>query len=324
MRIVFMGSPAFAVPSLTRLMGSGHTVALVVTQPDRPAGRGHDLRPPPVKPAAERLGLAVAQPARLADEGVLATLQSARPDAIVVVAFGQFLPQSVRELPPLGCINAHASLLPKYRGAAPINRAVMAGETETGVTIMRVENRMDAGPILLQRTCPILPADDAGSLHDRLAELGAEALIEALRILGDGRAVWTDQDESRATFAPKLGDVDCRLDLQGDPVSLVDRIRGLAPTPGAYLLLEGGRRIRVIKAEVRPEAGPPGVVLAVGESAVVLGTGHGALALLEVQPEGKRRMTGAEFAHGQHLRPGSRCAQPSSEMISPPTHQDTK
>ena len=307
MRIVFMGSPAFAVPSLTRLVDSGNTVALVVTQPDRPAGRGRDLRSPPVKPAAERLGLAVAQPARLADEGVLATLQSARPDAIVVVAFGQFLPRPVRELPSLGCINVHASLLPKYRGAAPINRAVMAGETETGVTIMRVENRMDAGPILLQKACPILPTDDAGSLHDRLAELGAEALTDALRILGDGRAVWTPQDEPRATFAPKLGDADCRLELQGDPVPLVNRVRGLSPSPGAYLPLEGGRRIRVLKAEVRPEAGPPGVVLRIDEAAVVLGTGNGALALLEVQPEGKRRMSGAEFARGQHLRAGACC-----------------
>ena len=308
MRIIFMGSPAFAVPSLEALAEGSHTLSLVVTQPDRPAGRGRGLRPPPVKLAAESLAIPVAQPERLAGASVLATLQAARPDAIVVVAFGQFLPRSVRELPPLGCINVHASLLPKYRGAAPIHRAVMAGETETGVSIMRVEDRMDAGPILLQASCPILPADDAGSLHDRLALLGAEALRDALRILAEGRAVWAPQDESRATTAPKLGDADCRLELQGDPRSLVNRIRGLSPTPGAYLLLQDGRRIRVLKAEARPKTGPPSVVLAVDEAAVVLGTGMGSIALLEVQPEGKRRMAGADFARGQHLRVGARCA----------------
>ena len=307
MRIIFMGSPIFAVPSLTRLVDAGHTLSMVVTQPDRPAGRGRDLRSSPVKLAAERLALPLAQPERLSDPGVLATLQGARPDVIVVVAFGQFLPRPVRELPPLGCINLHASLLPKYRGAAPIHRAVMAGETETGVTIMRVERRMDAGPVLLQRVCPILSADDAGSVHDRLAVLGAEALTDALPILADGRGVWTPQDESRATLAPKLGDGDCRLKLEGDPAPLVNRIRGLSPSPGAYLILEDGRRIRVLKAEARSEAGPSGVVLRIEETAVVLGTGTGAVVLREVQPEGKRRMTGAEFARGRHLRPGVRC-----------------
>ena len=308
MRIIFMGSPAFAVPSLEALADGRHTLSLVVTQPDRPAGRGRDLRPPPVKLAAEGLAIPVAQPERLTGASALATLQAVRPDAIVVVAFGQFLPRSVRELPPLGCINVHASLLPKYRGAAPIHRAVMAGETETGVSIMRVEDRMDAGPILLQASCPILPTDDAGSLHDRLALLGAEALEDALRILAEGRALWTPQDESRATSAPKLGDADCRLEFQGDPASLVNRIRGLSPTPGAYLLLQDGRRIRLLKAEARPETGPSGLVLGVDEAAIVLGTGTGSIALLEVQPEGKRRMTGADFARGQRLRVGARCA----------------
>jgi methionyl-tRNA formyltransferase len=252
MRIIFMGSPTFAVPSLTRLADTGHTLSLVVTQPDRPAGRG-------------------------------------------------------RELPPLGCINLHASLLPKYRGAAPIHRAVMAGETETGVTIMRVESRMDTGPILLQRACPISPADDAGSVHDRLAVLGAEALTDALPILAEGRAIWTSQDESRATLAPKLGDQDCRLEIRGDPAALVNRVRGLSPSPGAYLILVDGRRMRILKAEASPETGPPGVILRMDETLVVLGTGTGAVALREVQPEGKRRMTGAEFARGQHLRVGDRC-----------------
>jgi methionyl-tRNA formyltransferase len=308
MRIVFMGSPDFAVPSLDRVVADGHTVALVVTQPDRPAGRGRDLRSPAVKRAAERHGLPLLQPERVNDPAVLARLREARPELGVVVAFGQFLPRAVRELPPLGCINVHASLLPKFRGAAPIHRALMAGETETGVTIMRVEGQMDAGPILLQRPSPIRPEDDAGSLHDRLAVLGAEALADAVRLLADGDGHWTPQDASRASLAPKLGDKDCRVDLEGDPAALVNRIRGLSPAPGAYLILGDGHRLRLLKAEVREASGPPGVILAIEETAVVVGTGGGAVSLRDVQPEGKRRMTSAEFARGRRLRVGKRYA----------------
>jgi methionyl-tRNA formyltransferase len=308
MRVVFMGSPDFAVSSLDRLVKDGRTVALVVTQPDRPAGRGCDLRPSPVKRAAERHGMPVVQPERAAEPTLLAAVRQACPDIIVVVAFGQFLPRALRDLPPLGCINVHASLLPKYRGAAPIHRAIMAGETETGVTIMRVEEQMDAGPILLQRVCRILPTDDAGSLHDRLAALGADALAEALGLLAAGNATWIPQNGTLMSLAPKLGDADCRVHLAGDPVVLANRIRGLSPLPGAYVVLANGRRLRVLRAEARRAAGPPGAVLAIEEAALVLGTGKGALALLEVQPEGKRRMSGADFARGQRLQEGARCA----------------
>ncbi len=308
MRVVFMGSPDFAVPSLDRLVADGHTVVLVVTQPDRPAGRGRDLRPPPVKRAAERHGLPLAQPERVRDPGFTAVVCAARPEIAVVVAFGQFLPRALRELPPLGCINLHASLLPKFRGAAPIHRAIMTGEPETGVTIMRVEGQMDAGPILLQSICPILPEDDAGTLHDRLAFLGAQALSDALRVLASGNGHWTPQDASLVSLAPKVGDVDCRVDLTGDPVSLANRIRGLSPTPGAYLILPDGSRLRLLKAEARAASGPPGIIVAVDDSAVAVGTGEGSLALLEVQPAGKRRMTGAEFARGRRLGVGARCA----------------
>ncbi len=308
MRIVFMGSPDFAVPSLDRLVADGHALALVVTQPDRPAGRGRDLRSPPVKRAAQRHGLPLAQPERVSDPHVVASLQAAQPEVVVVVAFGQFLPRAVRELPPLGCINIHASLLPKFRGAAPIHRAIMAGETETGVTIMRIEGEMDAGPILLQRACPILPDDDAGSLHDRLAVLGAAALADALRILAAGDGHWIPQDPSRASLAPKLGDADCRVELAGDAVSLVNRIRGLSPAPGAYLILADGQRLRLLRAAARETSGPPGAIVAVEETSVVVGTGEGAVALLEVQPAGKRRMSAAEFARGRRLRVGMRYA----------------
>jgi len=308
MRIIFMGSPDFAVPSLDRLVADGHTVALVVTQPDRPAGRGRDLRPPAVKRAAERHGLPLVQPECVSDLAVLAPLREARPEVVVVVAFGQFLPRAVRALPPLGCINVHASLLPKFRGAAPIHRAIMAGESETGVTIMRVEEQMDAGPILLQRASPILPEDDAGSLHDRLAVLGAVTLADALRILAGGDGHWTPQDASRVSLAPKLGDADCRAELAGDPVSLVNRIRGLSPAPGAYVILADGQRLRLLKAETREASGPPGVILAIEETSVMVGTGAGAVALLDVQPAGKRRMTAAEFVRGRRLSVGARYA----------------
>lgn len=307
LRVIFMGSPAFAVPSLTRLLGDGHTLALVVTQPDRPAGRGHGLRPPPVKLAARQHDLPLLQPEKLNEPEALAALAAARPDVIAVVAFGQFLPRAVRELPPLGCVNVHPSLLPKFRGAAPIHWALIAGEAETGVTIMRVEEGMDAGPILLQRGIPIRPEDDAGTLRDRLAALGPSALADALQVLGRGQAVWTPQDEAQVTWAPKLRDGDCGLEIEGDPVPLVNRVRGLSPDPGAYLRW-GGRRLKVLRAQARPDAGPPGIILTIDDQALVLGTGDGALALLAVQPEGKRRMTGAEFARGQRLQVGARLA----------------
>jgi methionyl-tRNA formyltransferase len=308
LRVVFMGSPAFAVPSLLRLLADGHRLECVVTQPDRPAGRGQALRPPPVKLAAEGRGLACLQPEKLSDPGVLDSLAAARPDVIVVVAFGQFLPRAVRELPPLGCINVHASLLPNYRGAAPINWTLIAGEAETGVTIMRVEAAMDAGPILLQRRIPIGPQEDAGTLSERLADLGAAALADALTLLANGQAVWTPQDGARATWAPKLRDEDCRLDLTQDAASLVNRVRGLAPAPGAYLPLPDGRRLKVLSLQARQEAGPAAAVIRIEDPALVLGTGSGAVGLVEVQPEGKRRMSGAEFARGRRLRVGERLA----------------
>jgi len=307
LRVIFMGSPAFAVPSLEWLLADGHAIPLVVTQPDRPAGRGQSLRPPAVKLAAERHGLPVLQPEKLSQPDVLASLATAKPDVIAVAAFGQFLPRAVRDLPPLGCVNVHASLLPKYRGGAPIAWALIRGDTETGVTIMRITEGMDAGPMLLQRVIPIAPEDDAGTLHDRLADLGASALSDALAMLARGEAAWAAQDDTQATLAPKLRDEDCRLDLAGDPAALVNRVRGLTPAPGAYLLW-GGQRLKVSRAQVRSDSGPSGMILRIDSQAIVCGTGAGSVALLEVQPEGKRRMTGAEFGRGQRLQAGGRLA----------------
>ena len=303
LRVVFMGSPAFAVPSLRRVLADGHAVALVVTQPDRPAGRGYALRPPPVKVLAMERGLPILQPEGLKDGGVLSALAAARPEVIVVVAFGQFLPREVRELPPHGCVNVHASLLPKYRGAAPINWALIRGETETGISIMRVEAAMDAGPVLLQRRVPIAPDEDAGALHDRLAEEGACALAEGLGFLAVGQAVWRPQDDSRATHAPKITDAECRLGLPMEPAVFVNRVRGLAPSPGAYLALRD-QRLKILRAAVRSNGAPAGTILEIADQALVIGTGPGAVALLEVQSEGRRRMAGAEFARGQRLTAG--------------------
>jgi methionyl-tRNA formyltransferase len=203
-------------------------------------------------------------------------------------------------------VNVHASLLPRYRGAAPINWVLIRGETETGVSIMRVEAAMDAGPVLVQRRVPIAADDDAGSLHDRLAKEGSTALSEGLGLLAEGRAVWRPQDGSQATHAPKLTDAECRLVLPADPAAFVNRVRGLAPSPGAYLPMRAvrGQRLKILRAAARPAAGAPGAILEIAEPALVVGTGPGAVALLEVQPEGKRRMTGAEFARGQRLVPG--------------------
>jgi len=302
-----MGSPAFAVPTLGRVIADGHTVALVVTQPDRPAGRGYALRPPPVKVLAMEGGLPVLQPEGLKDGAVLNALAAARPEVIVVVAFGKFLPRTVRELPPFGCVNVHASLLPKYRGAAPINWALIRGEADTGISIMRVEAAMDAGPVLLQRRLRIAPDEDAGSLHDRLAEEGAGALAEGLGILAGGQPVWSPQDDSRATRAPKITDAECRLTLPVEPAAFVNRVRGLAPSPGAYLAWRD-QRLKILRAMFAPGTGPAAAILEVTDPALVIGTGPGAVALLEVQPEGRRRMTGAEFARGQRLTPGGSLA----------------
>jgi methionyl-tRNA formyltransferase len=314
MRLVFMGSPAFAVPPLERLLAMGHEVRLVVTQPDRPAGRGQAIASPPVKLAAGRHGLPLLQPHRLGDAAVLARLSAAEPDLIVVVAFGQFLPQAVRHSAPQGAVNVHASLLPKYRGAAPINWALIRGEPETGVSIMRVEAAMDSGPLLLQRSCSILAEDTAGSLHDRLAHLGAEALADALDLIARGMDRWQPQDHACATFAPKIGDRDCRLDLSEPPGALVNRIRGLSPSPGAYLAGAASRRLKVLRAAAAAGSGPAGVILRFDDAGPVIGTGPAgpsahpsgpaALLILEVQPEGKRRMTGAEYARGKRLAEG--------------------
>ncbi len=305
MRLGFMGTPAFALPSLTALMAVGHNICMVVTQPDRPAGRGRVQTPPPVKLAAQELGLPILQPEKVGESAVVSALQATQPDAIIVVAYGQLLPRSILALPPYGCLNLHASLLPKYRGAAPISWAIIQGETATGVTIMQIEARMDAGPILMQRPDPIGPLDTTGTLGERLAILGAELLCQALDQVVHRAAKPIPQDEQIATYAPKLTIGDTHLDWTRNAQTLDCLIRGLYPAPGAVTSF-GGRRVKVVQAEVEAAASSPaGTVCAIDRAkGVLVATGQGGLWLSQVQPENRRIMTATEFASGYRVRLG--------------------
>lgn len=311
MRVVFMGTPAFAVPSLRRLHADGHEIRLVLTQPDRPAGRGRRLTPPPVKEAALALGLPVLQPEKVRGAAIADQLRALAPDAMVIVAFGQLLPREILEIAPHGCLNVHASLLPQYRGAAPIAWALIRGEEETGITIMRLDEGMDSGPILLRRREAIRPEDTGSTLGDRLAALGAEALSAALAGLAAGTVEPRPQDHSRATFAPKLTQAHCRIAWDRPAVAIHNQVRGLSPQPGAFTTW-GGRILKVLVTALPGEGaggGPPGTILAVGPEALVVATGQGPLHLVTVVPENRRPMAGAEFARGARLQRGDRLGE---------------
>ena len=295
-----MGTPEFAVASLNALLDAGHEICAVVTQPDRPQGRGYKLAPPAVKTAALARGLEVFQPETLKNESLLPLLERTRPAAI-----GKILPQYVLGFPPRGCINVHASLLPRYRGAAPINWAIINGERESGVTIMYMEKGLDTGDMLLSVRTPIADDDTAGDLHDRLAVLGADALVHALALLEAGRITPVKQDDSQHTYAPMLSRDDCRLDFCQSAKQVRDRIRGLAPFPGAYLTLSG-RQIKVFEAQIVSGRGEPGSVLyADREHGLVLACADGALRLVTLQPQGKRRMSAKEYLAGHPVPPGT-------------------
>lgn len=305
MRVAFMGTPEFAVPSLKRLHASAHQIVAVVTRPDRPRGRGLAVQPPPVKVCAEALGLPVHQPASHQDTVLQATLEELKPDCIAVVAYGRFLSASILDLPPQGCVNVHPSLLPAYRGAAPIQRAIMNGEPQTGVTIMYLSEEMDAGDIILQEPTPIGPDEDAGGLHDRLAAIGARLLVEALDRIEAGEAVSRPQDHAAATYAPKLAKDDRTIDWRRPARELHNQIRALSPQPGADSLLAGAP-FKVWKSAALPgNAGAPGVVAGVEDESLIVQTGEGRLGLLTVQPAGGRRMSGRDFANGFRVAPGT-------------------
>jgi methionyl-tRNA formyltransferase len=307
-RIVFLGSGAFAIPSLEALLGAGHEVALLVTQPDRASGRGRALAPPPLKPVAASRGVPVLQPARVKDSSVIQELRALAPELQVVVAYGQILPRAVLEVPPRGTLNVHASLLPAYRGAAPIQWAIVNGEPETGVTTMLLDEGLDTGPTLLARRTPIGPEETAGELEARLARLGAEVLLASLRGMADGTLVPVPQDASRASLAPIIRKQDGLVDWSLPATAVARRVRGFHPWPGAHARL-GGRGLKILRA--RPADGarpaPPGSIVEVGAEAVLVACGAGSLlALLDVQPESRRPMSAAAFAAGARVRPGAR------------------
>src|SRR5262245_11903889 len=307
LRLVFMGTPEFAVPSLQTLIDGKDFVVGVITQPDQPSGRGMVLHAPPIKILTTSHSIPIFQPARLRDPAVLVQLQSWQPDLIIVVAYGKMLPQTVLTLPPYGCINVHASLLPKYRGAAPIQWAIACGERETGVTIMYISERMDAGDILLQKTMPIASDDTGGTLHDKLAGLGADALREALQLLKAGQLVARPQNEAAATYATLIQKEEGRIDWRQDVATIERRVRAFNPWPSAYTTVHG--RLLKIFAAYRESSlphptPPPGTVAEVTPVSLVIAAGDGYLALSEVQLEGKKRLPIAEFLKGYHLAPG--------------------
>lgn len=294
-RIVFMGSPDFALPALAALE-KHYSVVGVVTQPDRPAGRGRVLTPPPVKQLAMQLGIQVIQPLKLREPEALERLAAWAPDLIIVAAFGQILRKSVLELAPYGCVNVHASLLPRWRGAAPIQAAILAGDPETGVTIMRMDAGIDTGAILRQRAMPISAQDTAGSLSDRLAEDGAKLLIETLPDYLAGKIVAQVQDEARATYASMLAKEQGQLDFSRRAVELERQVRAFVPWPGAFTFFQG-EMLKVLRAHVDTESAVPGR-RAVRAQLPAIGTADGWLVLDEVQPAGKRPMPGSGFLHG--------------------------
>ncbi|MDT8901508.1 methionyl-tRNA formyltransferase [Anaeroselena agilis] len=306
LRVVFMGTPDFAVPCLDRLVADGHEVAAVVTQPDRPKGRGQKLTPSPVKEAALGHGLAVMQPEKIRAAEFQAQLAALAPAVIVVVAFGQFLPKAMLELPPLGCVNVHASLLPRYRGAAPIHWAVMNGESSTGVTTMLMDTGMDTGDMILKAEVAIGPNETTGEVHDRLKELGATVLSATLARLADGTAPRMPQDGAAASYAPLLTRAVERIDWGRPAAAVHNLVRGLSPWPGAYCL-HAGRTLKVWRSEVvatERGSGRPGRVIAAGDAGAVVLAGDGAVRLTEVQPENRRRMGMDEYIRGYGLTVG--------------------
>lgn len=308
MNLIFMGTPEFALPSIRGLLGSSNSVRLVVTQPDRPSGRGQRMTAPPVKILAEANQIPVLQPSKMKDAAFHQALRAASADAIVVVAFGRILPKAILEIPPRGCINVHASLLPKYRGAAPIHWALIRGETETGVTIMQMDEGMDTGPVYRQETTPISPDETSETLSDRLAQMGAALLLRTLAEIESGAIRPSPQDSSRATLAPPIEKEAGRIDWSRPAVEIDRLVRALEPRPGAFTAYQG-ERWRIVKlAVVAAPPGtppPPGTILEAEKEQLRVAAGGGsAVDILGIQADSGRRMTAAEFLAGHRVKPG--------------------
>ena len=302
-----MGTPDFAVPSLELLIRNGFQIAAVVTAPDKPRGRGQEVTPTPVKKVALRHDLTLLQPESLTDPAFVSALRGGEPDLIVVVAF-RILPREIFTLPPLGSFNLHASLLPKYRGAAPINWAIIKGEVATGVTTFFLEEKVDTGNVLLQAEIPIAEDDDAGSLHDKLANLGARVVLDTVTLIKSGRFHTTKQDSTLACPAPKIFKEDCRIRWNQPAAQLRNFIRGLSPHPSAFTMHDG-KVLKIYRTKVLAafSSGPPGQ-LNVSESTLSVSTADMQLAIEDLQLEGRKRMTVDEFLRGHRTRTGDRFA----------------
>jgi methionyl-tRNA formyltransferase len=304
LRLIFMGTPDFAVPTLLELAGRGHDIAAVYTRAAKPGGRrGLELVPSPVEREARRLGLAVLTPSSLKGADVQSAFAAHGADAAVVVAYGLILPKPVLEAPPFGCLNLHASLLPRWRGAAPINRAIMAGDAETGVTVMKMEEGLDTGPMALVERVPIPPDLTAGQLHDALARIGAELMARALGALERGSLTFTPQPETGVTYAAKIDKAETRIDWSRPWRAVHDHIRGLSPFPGAWCELPGAGRIKVLRSTRGEVHGAPGTVL---DDRLTVACGEGTIRIVELQRAGGRPMKAEEFLRGTAVVSGTR------------------
>ena len=312
MRILFMGTPDFAVFSLRALVEAGMNVVAVVTQPDQPKGRGYILTPPPVKVYAQEHSIPVYQPERLKNGAFDETLAKIDPELIVVTAYGKILPKSVLDYPKFGCVNVHGSLLPEYRGAAPMQRAILEGKTETGITTMLMDEGLDTGKMLLQARVPIEQNDNFESIHDKMGAAGAPLLVETIRRLAAGNITPVAQDESKSTYAAKIEKSDCKIDFSEPAGKVHDRIRALSPVPLAFTKLPDGKLLKVVASELADEQfapSPAGTVLSLAGGAVTVACGSGAIRLTELIPEGKSRMSAAAFINGRNIAVGDRLGE---------------
>jgi methionyl-tRNA formyltransferase len=309
MRVLFWGTPDFATPALRALIGEGHDVVAVVTQPDRPQGRHRSVaQPPPVKLVAQEEDIPALQPERPRGPEFEAALRDLAPDLSVVVAYGQILPRAVIDLPPLGTLNIHASLLPRWRGASPIQAAILAGDAETGVTIMSMVEKLDAGPIVLQVPTPILDDETFGELQLRLSELGALAIVEALTLMSLGDAPGEPQDESLVTYAPRIERESARLDWRRPAVQVARAVRAFDPRPGAFSRLRDAD-VKLFGARLATDvSGDPGQVLAVDEMGLLVACGQGGVRIAYAQPAGRRRLAALDWAQGRGVAEGERFA----------------
>ncbi|MBX9660092.1 MAG: methionyl-tRNA formyltransferase [Nitrospiraceae bacterium] len=318
MRIVFMGTPEFAVPSLEALLKSDDQVVGIVTQPDRPKGRGQVLTPPPIKLLAQREGIPFLQPVKIRVPEFLTALAAWKPDLIAVTAYGRILHSPILTLPPMGCVNVHGSLLPKYRGAAPVQWAVINGEAETGITTMMMDEGMDTGAMLLQESLPIFPEDTSGTLAPRLAALGGSLLVKTIARLKAGTITPQPQNPALATLAPPLKKEDGVIDWATSASNIANRVRGLSPWPGAYTYLSSERWMvwSATQSPGKPDIAP-GTIIEVTKQSIQVATGDGVLALKEIQPSNSKRLTVAQYLAGHRVSAGQRFdAEPS--LSEPP------